>query len=638
LRIAVLVCCATVCLVGALPVAARADGGPPPAANLDRGWQFYPDLGDTGLTLGIPAGDEGWIPVSVPHVFDPRPLDALFGGAVGWYRLQFQPPAAPDGYGWVLRFEQVRRVANVWLNGVQLGTHSDPYAPFQFAATTLRDGPNTLLVRVDNRKKKEPREGWWNWGGITRSVSLVPRGPVAMDNLGLMSRLHCTGPGKCSGLVFVDGLLINRTQTRVAPQVAVWMRSPSGRVTTKTVTAQPINGGDAARIRFRIGVPRPETWSPKSPALYQTLVQVRAGGVTTQVERRAVGLRAVTVRHGLLYLNGRPLQLRGASIQEDIAGHGPALTGPDMDRIVGELKALHANVTRAQYLLNPGLLDRLDRAGILVWSQAPIFHRDRLLETPEQREVALRTLRSTVIEARSHPSVITHSVANELSVIPDQVSGTRRYLESAAKLVKDLDPTVPLSVDIYSYPGFPAQKTYRPYQLIGVNNYFGWYHGRPHHSTAKLAWLAPYLRNLRSQYPEKALVMTEFGAEATYDGPASVKETYAFQSNYIRKTLRVVKQESFLSGAIYWTLQEFAVKPEWDGGAKRAGVPRDSIHNKGLITYDGRLKPAWRTAVRAFASTPLYRTHLPPAFPARSKKTAKRTAAKRTAKRAPARR
>jgi beta-glucuronidase len=625
LRIVVLVCCAAACLVGAFPVAAHAAGEPPPATSLNRGWQFYPDFGDTGLTLGIPAGDEGWVPVDLPHVFEPRPLDALFGGMVGWYRLQFQVPQSSPDYDWVIRFEQVRRVATVWLNGTQLGTHTDPYAPFQVAATTLRDGTNTLLVRVDNRKQKEPREGWWNWGGITRSVSLVPRGSVAMDNLGLMSRLHCTGPGRCTGRVLVDGLLINRTRQTVTPQVAVWLRSPGGRVTTQTVNARPIGAGGAKRIRFRIVVPRPETWSPKSPALYQALVQIRNEGQTTQLERRAIGLRAVTVRNGLLYLNGRAVQLRGASIQEDVAGRGPALTDADMDRIVLQLKALHANVTRAQYLLNPGLLDRFDRAGILVWNQAPIFHRDRLLETESQRRTALSTLRSTVIGARSHPSVITHSVANELSAIPDEVPGTRQYLRSAAKLVKDLDPTVPLSVDIYSYPGFPKQRTYRSYQLLGVNNYFGWYHGRPHHSTAKLADLAPYLEKLRSDYPTKALVMTEFGAEATYDGPASVKETYAFQTNYIRKTLRVVKQEAFLSGAIYWTLQEFAVKPEWDGGAKRAGVKRDSIHNKGLITYDGRFKPAWTLTKQLFAATPLYRTHIPPALPARARKHAKHT-------------
>ena len=188
---------------------------------------------------------------------------------------------------------------------------------------------------------------------------------------------------------------------------------------------------------------------------------------------------------------------------------------------------------------------------------------------------------------------MTHSVANELSVIPDEVPGTRRFLESAAKLVKRPRPDgAALGGHLLGYPGYPPQKTYRPYQLLGINNYFGWYRGRPRHSTAKLSGLAPYLSNMRANYPDKALVMTEFGAEATFDGPANVKETYAFQSNYIRRTLQIVKREAFVSGAIYWTLKEFAVKPAWDGGAKRAGVPRDSIHNKGLITYDGRLKPA----------------------------------------------
>ena len=101
----------------------------------------------------------------------------------------------------------------------------------------------------------------------------------------------------------------------------------------------------------------------------------------------------------------------GQPIHEDVKGRGPALTDADMDAIVAKLRTLHANVTRAHYLLNARLLDRLDRAGIMVWSQAPIYHRDRLLETPAQRAVALSTVRGTVLGARIHPSVITDSVA-----------------------------------------------------------------------------------------------------------------------------------------------------------------------------------------------------------------------------------
>jgi beta-glucuronidase len=60
-----------------------------------------------------------------------------------------------------------------------------------------------------------------------------------------------------------------------------------------------------------------------------------------------------------------------------------------------------------------------------------------------------------------------------------------------------------------------------------------------------------------------------------------------------------------MGGAIYWTAREFAVKPEWDGGAHPRA--RDSIHNKALITYDGKIKPAFTAAQQAFKATPLYR-------------------------------
>jgi beta-glucuronidase len=64
---------------------------------------------------------------------------------------------------------------------------------------------------------------------------------------------------------------------------------------------------------------------------------------------------------------------------------------------------------------------------------------------------------------------------------------------------------------------------------------------------------------------------------------------------------------TWLSGAIYWTAREFYVKPNWDGGARRRGVKRDALHNKGLIKYDGTPKPAFYEARKRFAQTPIYR-------------------------------
>jgi beta-glucuronidase len=598
LRLARTMLAAAVIVPAALFVAPAAHGAVPTAIPLVKGWEYSPDPG------------QEWRPVAVPHVFNPRPVENVFGGGVGWYRLTFEAPDTP-GFGWALRFEQVRRVARVWFNNVEIGTHRDPYVPFTLPAKGIRRGaPNTLVLRVDNRKGKEPREGWWNWGGITRPVTLVPQGSVRLADLGLMPKLHCRDKDDCDAQVLFDGIVSNKGASRVRPRIAVRLAAPgSGEVTRRTLAVRALDPGETAHVRAAITVTgKPALWSPEHPRLYRATVETHAGQRASlqQVDRLNVGLRSVTVRDGALLLNGRPLELRGASIQEDEPGRGPALTGADMDRVIGHLKQLKANVTRAHYLLTDRLLDKLDAAGILVWSQAPIYHRDRLLETRAQRADALSTLRGTVLGARNHPSVITHSVANELSVVPDEVPGTREYLDRALGIVRGLDPTLPVSVDLLSYPGYPRQDAYARYDLLGVNSYFGWYPGKFDHPTGNLADLRPYLVNLRRQYPAAGLVLTEFGAEATMRGPVRQKETYAFQADYVRQVLHIVGDLPFMSGAIYWTLKEFAVKPDWDGGAKRE-VPRDGIHNKGLITYNGEPKPAWEVARADFADTPLFR-------------------------------
>ena len=135
------------------------------------------------------------------------------------------------------------------------------------------------------------------------------------------------------------------------------------------------------------------------------------------------------------------------------------------------LQELGANVTRAHDLLNDRLLSRLDRAGILVWNEAPIWQRDagaHLLWRAKERERALLSVRRTVTAARSHPSVLTHSVANELTFTPDQKPGTRRFLLEAQAQARDLDPTLPISVDIKGRPGFAEQFTLHSLSLIHI--------------------------------------------------------------------------------------------------------------------------------------------------------------------------
>ena len=614
----------------ALPAAASAQL--PQERTLSSGWEIRVEPGTAAppqdpppeetapasvapSTPRSPAGRAAqvpgdWLPTQVPSVFDARALPSLYPGTVRRYRLSFTGPRTPRGFSWLLRFEGVRRSATVFLNGRRLGRHADPYTPFTFEARGLRPGRrNELVVIVDGRKNPKLPEAWWNWNGIVRPVKLVPAGPARIEDLGTMSRVRCKGPARrCRAELLLDGMLQRRGGRRIAPTLAVRLRAPGGRTTASSFRLPPQLGA-SRRVQLSMPVPAPELWSPEAPRLYSAQFTLRNRGRVVQRERRQIGLRSVQVKRGHLWLNNRRIQLRGASIHEDMPGSGAALTGPDMDRIVADLEDLGANVTRAHYLLNEGLLERLDRAGIMVWNQAPIWQRDaktHLLWQPGGLEEALRTVRRTVTEARSHPSVLTHSVANELTFTPDEKPGTRRFLLAAQAQAREIDPTLPISLDIKGRPGYGEQFTYHSFDMIGLNQYFGWY---PWVSEFDL--LDPFIRELRDHYPTKAIVMTEWGAEGRpelADAAPDLKGGYAFQSFHAQRTLDVIDRSTVLSGAIYWTLREFEIFPGWRGGAgpRPPEFEPNTRHHKGLLTYEGDRKPVYGLVRERFRATPLY--------------------------------
>jgi beta-glucuronidase len=578
---------------------------PPAPIGLSSGWQFIADPHDVGLRQHWATGGADhlrWTPVAIPDDFNPIVSNTAYAGTTYWYRVKFKGPSALVDRSWNVAFGEVRRNATVWLNGRKLGTNSDPYAPFSFPATGLVAGANNVLtVRVDNiRGPTAFPEDWWNWGGIVQPVTLEPAGRLELQGLGVMPELGCNY--RC-GHLLVQGTLTNVSSTSLRPQVTVVATSPSGQKLTSTERVSELGPGRSTPVDFNVAMHgAPSLWSPSDPSLYKVRVSADVGSRVEQSNAMQVGFRSVQVKGGILYLNGKRLWLHGAAIQEDMDGRGAALTNGDIDTIVSELRSVGANITRAHYLLSQRMLDALDKAGIMVWEQPPVDHADPVLATGAGRKQALGLLQATVMGYRSHPSVIVDSVANELSPTPDTTPGTLSYLKQAIPLARKLDPIAPIGLDIYCYPDYPPQKIYSKVDVLGISDYFGWY---TDHELADFNGLEPFLQTTHARYPNQALAISEFGAEALYDGPVDTKGTFEFQSNYLTETFNVLDQLSFMNGAIYWTLREFAVNPGWVGGvALPADDPPDGIHHKGLISYDGTDKPAFSVAAKLFADPP----------------------------------
>ncbi|MDP9135835.1 MAG: hypothetical protein M3N56_13540 [Actinomycetota bacterium] len=634
-------------LVATITIAATPEvawSGPPQPIELRAGWEVRdlitpptpvqpspppetsPSTARAAARIPAQAAQAGgdWRPAAVPSSFEGVARAPFFGGTLKLYRLSFTAPDVAD-YSWAFDFEQVRRRATVSLNGRRIGLSIDPYTPFRVPARGLVPGQvNTLEVLVDSRKDPRLPEGWWNWGGIVRPVKLVPIGRPHVQDLALLPSVRCTGPATgCSASLLIDGILDKLPRERprsklvggrrVAlppprPRLTIGLKAPNGEVTTHATWLRGSSAG-RRRQRIQIAMPPPQLWSPELPQLYDARATLKYDGRVVQVEKRRLGFRSIEVRDGMLLLNNRPLNLRGASIHEDAPGRGAALNGYDMDTTVRELKELGANVTRSHYVLSQGLLNRFDEAGILVYNQAPVWQRDHganLLRRSIDRSRAVAQVERTVLAARGHPSVIVHSVGNELTFTPDLRTASRRFILAAVEAARDLDPLVPIALDIKTRPWLPRQSTYDALDLIGINQYFGWYPW-----VEDFGGLEPFLNLMQSYYPNKALVMTEFGAEGRPDmaaEPVDVKGSYAFQANHVAQTMDLVDRLPYMSGAVHWTLREFEIFPAWRGGAINGEGPNDNIrHHKGVLTYDGTRKPAWQALHDRFVRTPLYR-------------------------------
>jgi beta-glucuronidase len=196
--------------------------------------------------------------------------------------------------------------------------------------------------------------------------------------------------------------------------------------------------------------------------------------------------------------------------------------------------------------------------------------------------------------------VLAWSVGNEMASAAGRNQAA--YLRAAAALAKQLDPSRPVALAFAGHPETPCQAAYAPIELLGMNDYFGWYTGFGG-NIADRDQLSRFLDDLRRCYPRTAVAVTEFGAEANRDGPLEEKGTYQFQDDFVRFHLGVFATKPWLTGGVYWALQEFRVRPFWGGGNP---WPASPIHQKGLVRLDWTKKPAFAALADGHAKVRQY--------------------------------
>lgn len=433
--------------------------------NLDSNWKFALghasntalDFGYSGTfkktaeNFGTPVRpefkDEAWQDVEVPHdwvvTLGPdhnkgegtkghgyKPVGPLYPEtSIGWYRKRFP---TPDAERVRLVFDGISRNADIWLNSFWLGNHRSGYIGASYDVTDFlnESGDNVLVVRVDATME----EGWWYEGaGIYRHVWLETFGNVDFTENGIFVFSELSNDLSSAG-VKVEYEIESWLNAPFEGNLRLEVRSPEG----KRVAADSIPlkiGADLSGIgTIAVNVDNPQLWNIENPVRYYADCTIE--------DKNGVVMSCRTVRFGIrrfefdsctgMFLNGKPVKIKGVCCHQDHAGVGIALPDFLMFYRIRLLKRMGANAYRCSHNPPaPELLEACDSLGMIVLDETRLTN-----SCPEY----LNQFRQMVLRDRNHPSIFMWSIGNEEVRIQSGEQGSR-IAGTFLRLLRKIDPT-----------------------------------------------------------------------------------------------------------------------------------------------------------------------------------------------------
>jgi beta-glucuronidase len=404
--------------------------------------------------------------LDVPGDWNSQRENLFFYEGTIWYKRSFDYQARP-GTRLILYFGAANYEAIVYLNGEKLGTHTGGFTPFAFEVTgKVKPRDNFVVVKVDNKRRRDGvptvNTDWWNYGGLTRGVTLVEVPETYIDDY--FVQLQKGSRDTVAGWVKLNG-------RRCAQRVSVAIPEAGASVTVTT------DGNGYASLNFPAKL---TLWSPGTPKLYDVVITAE-----TDVVREQIGFRTIETRGTEILLNGTPVFLRGVSIHEEAPFRaGRAFSVEDARTLLGWAREMGCNFVRlGHYPHNENMLREADRMGILVWSESPVYWTIEW-ENKDTFANASNQVAESIARDKNRASIVLWSVANETPVSEPRTA----FLTKLVEQVRAQDPTRLVTAAMEHHAGGSTPLTNpiiiddplgAALDVLGCNEYIGWYDGAP---------------------------------------------------------------------------------------------------------------------------------------------------------------
>ena len=575
--------------------------------RMNEGWGYLEENATDVFQLA--RSNRAWENINLPHTWNQ--FDAVdqvpgYRRDAGWYKKELFVPATKNNQRYVLSFEGVNIKSDVYVNGVRAGGHVGGYVGFDVDVTAfLKKGEkNTFLVRADNSYDPDvipsQKSDFCIYGGITRNVWLKVLPTRSIER----SWIKTPRVDKAGAETTVELAFANTSGTEVTGEIEIALSDRYGKeVSRKSLNVRLGTGTTTCSVTMD-RVKKPQLWSPSDPALYSASIALKLSGRIVDEVTERYGYRWFEFRdHGPFYLNGERLLLRGTHRHEDFAGYANALPDSLQRRDIVMIKDLGANFVRlAHYPQAPEVYRACDELGILVWDELPWCRGG--FGGNAWRANTKRLLEEQIVQNFNHPSIIIHSLGNEMYWLPDvaggdQVDSLRAMVRELNAIAQKLDPERLTATRKFTEGADDVD-------LVSPSMWPGWYSGVYKNYEKAIADARTTLRKfLHVEYGGDSHFGRHSENPVTGDGMAlsegweeninpqklkNISQMSDWSENYIVDLfdwyLHVSETTEWFTGNAQWAFKDFPtpLRPE---------NPIPYINEKGLVDRAGNPKDAY---------------------------------------------
>jgi beta-galactosidase len=445
-------------------------------SKFDSDWKFY--RGKISGAEKLDFNDKAWRNISLPHdwsiedlplsdntksttgksriISGPFDSEAICGfstgytiGGTGWYRKHFRLPKDLSDKVVTIQFDGVYMNSDVWINGHHIGNHPYGYTAFGYDLSkylNFGDTENVIAVEVKN---EGCNSRWYSGSGIYRHVYLETTDKLHIAHWGTF--VTTTRADSSNARIEVKATINNYTAQNADITLNCYILNPnSEKISEKKLFTQVFKNVPSI-ITIPFDIPKPDLWSPESPAIYKTICEIVQDGKIIDKTETNFGIRTLRFDSEKgFFLNEKHLKLAGGALHANNGPLGAVANDRAEERRVELMKAAGFNAIRCSH--NPPssvFLDACDRLGMLVLDESFDVWTKGWRDDDYHvyfNDWWRKDITSIIMRDRNHPSIFAWGIGNQIRENRDSIGVALVY--QIAGLTRSLDPSRAVAADV----------------------------------------------------------------------------------------------------------------------------------------------------------------------------------------------